>query len=480
MSALERFFAGEGSARVLVYGDVMLDRYWFGDCHRLSPEAPVPVMKLDRVESRPGGAANVAFNVCALGLPATLMGWIGDDAEGRELRHLVTDFGVEDEFAVSPAWPTITKLRVLGQNQQLLRVDVEQPLLLTESQMEQVVAHFEHCLRGARAVVLSDYGKGALRHARLLIEAARRLDIPVWVDPKSADFSVYAGATVITPNWKEFLAAVGAVSDEEEAIVKARRLMAQYDIGSILITRGKEGMLYVMRDQVVMRVAAAREVFDVTGAGDTVIAVMAALAACGVPIVDAMELANVAAGVVVGKIGAATVTREELCAAWHRLLGTYTVLEHGVSEAHLLQAVNAARARGERIVMTNGCFDILHPGHVAYLTEARAMGDRLIVAVNDDASVQRLKGPTRPFNALSARMAVLAGLRVVDWVVPFSEDTPARLIELIAPDILVKGGDYHVEMIAGADSVLARGGRVEIVPLVEGYSTTKLAAKMTA
>jgi D-beta-D-heptose 7-phosphate kinase/D-beta-D-heptose 1-phosphate adenosyltransferase len=321
-------------------------------------------------------------------------------------------------------------------------------------------------------MVLSDYAKGALQNPGALIALARQAGVPVIVDPKRADLSAYRGAAIITPNAAEFEAVAGRWSDDADLEQRARRLVDELDFGAILVTRGEQGMTLVQRDGACVHLPTmAQEVFDVTGAGDTVVASLAMGLASGMDLADAAALSNVAAGVVVAKLGTADVSRQEL----QRALDAQHPDEHGVlAKEDLLRHVARARARGERVVMTNGCFDILHPGHVAYLEQAAALGDRLVVAVNDDASVSRLKGPDRPVNTLSQRAAVLAGLRSVDWVVPFTEDTPERLICAVRPDCLVKGGDYRPGEIAGGDCVREGGGEVVVLDYLEGFSTTAI------
>lgn len=458
---------------MLVVGDLILDRYWYGTTERVSPEAPVPVVLVDDVAERAGGAANVAANIAALDGHVMLVGRTGEDDAAAALRQLCDEHGIATDFVADSAHPTLVKLRVVSQRQQLLRIDFER---IMQTGADAIVERARRHLDDTDVVVVSDYAKGALAAVGSLIDAANAAGKPVLVDPKGRDFERYRGATVVTPNQAEFEAVVGACADDEELERKARLLIDQCGIGAILVTRGAAGMTLVPRAQPARHVAAdAQEVFDVTGAGDTVCGVMAAALATGLDLGDAMRLANAAAGVVVSRFGAATVTRDEL----GRALSAATPAVTGVVEgAQLRRQVAAARQRGEHVVMTNGCFDLLHAGHVKYLREAREMGDRLIVAVNDDASVARLKGPSRPVNSLAARMQVLAELKCVDWVVPFAEDTPRQLIASVLPDLLVKGGDYRVEQIAGAQEVLAAGGDVRVLPFHDGYSTSAMIEKM--
>lgn len=462
------------ATRVLVYGDLMLDRYWYGQASRISPEAPVPVVHVRNHEVRPGGAANVALNAADLGAQVTVLGLIGDDAEGLQLQNALQEQGVVCELQKVPGHPTVTKLRVIGQQQQLIRMDFEEPF--TQVDDSALIAAYRRELQRSQVVVLSDYAKGALTHSAKLIQIAREQGVAVLVDPKSRDLNRYRGATLITPNKLEFENIAGVWHDELDLENKARNLIAAYDLGGLLITRGKEGMTLIERDQPARHFGAkAREVYDVTGAGDTVIGVIAAMIGAGRPLEEAVHLANIAAGLVVMKLGAATVSVPELRRAVLRQGG---ILEGILTEEELLVAVADARAHHEKIVMTNGCFDILHVGHIQYLMQAKALGKRLIVAVNDDASVGRLKGSSRPLNSLAERMTVLSALRAVDWVVPFSENTPERLISRVLPDILVKGGDYSVEQIAGAKQVIANGGAVRILDFRAGCSTSGLIQKI--
>jgi len=454
------------NVRILVAGDVMLDQYWHGPVSRISPEAPVPVVRVDQIEARPGGAGNVALNMAALGAQVTVLGVTGADPEADILERRLGAAGIACRFLRLPDCFTIRKLRILSRHQQLIRLDFEDGFPSYESAA--LLEPFRQCLSDTDLVVLSDYGKGALRAAPRLIEAARAAGKPVLVDPKGRDFSIYAGATLVTPNLSEFEAIVGPCRDEDEIVAKGQELRRSLKLEALLITRGEHGMT-LLRDKGALHLPArAREVYDVTGAGDTVISMLAAALGAGAGLEEATHWANVAAGIVVGKLGTATVSLPELRRALQDGQGNGGIL----SEEELLLAVEDARAAGESIVMTNGCFDILHAGHVAYLEQARRLGQRLVVAVNDDASVRRLKGTGRPVNSLARRMAVLAALGCVDWVVPFSEDTPERLICRVKPDFLVKGGDYRAEEVAGYDCVTAGGGRVLILDYHEGHSTT--------
>jgi D-beta-D-heptose 7-phosphate kinase/D-beta-D-heptose 1-phosphate adenosyltransferase len=447
----------------------MLDEYWFGDTARISPEAPVPVVRARAAEQRPGGAANVALNVAALGARSVLAAVVGQDERGERLTKALEQRGVRCEMVRSPTLPTIHKLRVLARSQQLLRIDAEQSLQSCAAEFADL---FTKLLPQADAVILSDYAKGTLGRVAELVAASRAASIPVLIDPKGNDFVRYRGAYALTPNRGEFEAVVGRCSDEADLLRKGEALRAELELELLLVTRGEQGMtLFEEGAEPLTLPTQAREVFDVTGAGDTVIALLGAGVAAGLPAADAAALANLGAGIVVGKIGVATASRSELARALHAQGSGGRGL---VDLPELAALVAEAKTRGERVVFTNGCFDILHAGHVSYLEEAKSCGDRLIVAVNDDDSVRRLKGAARPVNSLADRMAVLGGLASVDWVVPFSEDTPAELIAKILPDVLVKGGDYQVEQIAGGDTVLKNGGEVRVLGFKPGRSTTAL------
>ncbi|MEQ5126338.1 bifunctional D-glycero-beta-D-manno-heptose-7-phosphate kinase/D-glycero-beta-D-manno-heptose 1-phosphate adenylyltransferase HldE [Providencia alcalifaciens] len=457
-------------AGVLVVGDVMLDRYWHGPTNRISPEAPVPVVKVTMVEERPGGAANVAMNIASLGANSRLVGLTGIDDAAKALTENLNGVNVRCDFVAIPTHPTITKLRVLSRNQQLIRLDFEEGFENVDAQP--MLERIEQALPHIGALVLSDYAKGALTEVEKMIALANKAGVPVLIDPKGNNFERYRGATLLTPNMSEFEAIVGRCKDNKDVEEKGMQLLESLELSALLITRSEQGMSLIRRNEAPLHLPTeAQEVFDVTGAGDTVIGVLAASIASGRPLHEACALANAAAGVVVGKLGTSTVSPIELENAIRgRAENGFGVM----TENQLKQAVADARARGERVVMTNGCFDILHAGHVSYLANARKLGDRLIVAVNSDASTRRLKGETRPVNPLDQRMIVLGALGAVDWVVPFEEDTPQRLISEILPDILVKGGDYQPDEIAGSKEVWAAGGQVMVLNFEDGISTTNI------
>ena len=457
-------------ARVLVVGDIMLDRYWYGPTQRISPEAPVPVVKIQQDEDRPGGAANVALNIASLNGNVTLAGITGEDEASSTLKTHLSAMNIDCQFLQSSAHPTITKLRVLSRNQQLLRLDFEESF--AEIDKQPLIEQTKALVANHDLLLLSDYDKGTLSDVQALIKSANEHNVPVLVDPKGTDFARYRGATLITPNLSEFEAVVGHCKTEAEIVSKGQALLKELDLTAMLVTRSEQGMTLLRHGHEEFHLPTqAREVYDVTGAGDTVIATLALAIAANADFTQASALANIAAGIVVGKLGTSTVSEAELSAE----LTSGQESGFGVlSEEQLKIAVELAQARGENIIMTNGCFDILHAGHVSYLNTAKTLGSRLIVAVNNDASVTRLKGVGRPVNPVDRRMAVLAGLGAVDWVVPFSEDTPQRLIANILPNTLVKGGDYKVEDIAGGAEVIAAGGDVKVLNFEDGISTTKI------
>lgn len=457
-------------ADVLVIGDVMLDRYWSGPTNRISPEAPVPVVNINGIEERPGGAANVAMNIASLGAKAHIIGLTGIDEAAQILANKLESAKVKCHFVALPTHPTITKLRILSRHQQLLRLDFEEPFHGVPT--TPIIKKMVDILPTTGALILSDYAKGALEAVQTMIKQARQYNVPVLIDPKGTDFQRYIGATLLTPNLSEFEAVVGKCECEDDIVQRGQQLILDLDLKALLVTRSEQGMTLLQRDKPALHMPTqAQEVYDVTGAGDTVIAILAAALASGTVLEDACFLANAGAGVVVGKLGTSMVTPIEL----ENAIQGRTETGFGVmAEQDLKKAVSHARRRGERIVMTNGCFDILHAGHVSYLANARKLGDRLIVAVNSDDSVKRLKGNGRPINSLDQRMRVLAALESVDWVVEFNEDTPQRLITDILPDVLVKGGDYKPSEIAGAQEVLAAGGEVNVLNFEEGCSTSNI------
>jgi len=468
------------NASVLVIGDVMLDRYFIGDTNRISPEAPVPVVRVAHTEDRAGGAANVARNIAHLDGQAAILGIIGNDTDGRLLKDLLVKEKVHSELLELDDARTISKTRIISRHQQMVRLDMEDTFPV--AQAESVKQRYGELVEQYNTVIISDYAKGTLACVGDLIQAARKAGKQVLVDPKSKDFSLYRGATVITPNLSEFKAAGGDASSDDAMLRSARAMLADAGIDTMLLTRSEQGMSLITQTEHHHFPAEVLEVSDVTGAGDTVIATLGTLLSAGFELKDAVWLSNLAAGIVVAKLGAATVSPEELAARASHQWSAKTSGYHPSVEQSLLH-IDYARQQGERIVFTNGCFDILHAGHVRYLAQARALGDRLVVGLNSDASVRRLKGEERPVNSLEDRMEVLSALACVDWVIPFGDnteenDTPEQLIKRVNPQVLAKGGDYSIDTIVGADFVQENGGEVAILPTVEGRSTTGLIKKV--
>lgn len=461
--------------RIVVFGDVMLDRFVYGTARRLSPEAPVPVVRQTRRHSMPGGAGNVTRNIAALGGKPALVSLIGTDPEGNELFELL---GKDARLVRSPEWRTMVKERIIAQHQQIVRIDDEQPRDITATERSALLGELGSILDQAKVLVLSDYGKGVLTKsscAEALGLACSR-GILSFVDPKGTDYERYAGADVLTPNASELAEATGMpTATDAEVQAAARALLARVDVGAIVATRSEKGMMLISRDGTVVNAPAiAQEVFDVSGAGDTVIGTLALAVAAGLPLPEAIRLANAAASVVVAKLGTAVCSAAELEVA---LRGP-----DGVGGA--LQPVDAARlvrewqATGLTVGFANGCFDVLHAGHVRMLREARSHCDRLVVALNDDASVSRLKGSSRPINTLDDRASVIGALESVDAVTFFSEDTPLELVLGLRPDRLFKGADYKLEDVVGAAEVASWGGRTVLLNLLPGRSTTSIVERM--
>ena len=472
------------SKRLLVVGDVMLDKYIWGEVGRISPEAPVPVVRATHQSRQPGGAANVAMNLSRLGAQATVIGFTGGDDDEGLLAECLRAEGIAQEFQVSAGFPTITKQRIVGGRQQMLRLDSERVGARPQRDYDKLIAASLAHLSGSHAVVLSDYAKGVLTPevCQAVIQEARRLSIPVLVDPKTADFSRYRGATTVCPNLGELSTAarLGApgleAGDMEQLLSAAERMVTALDLEFLTATLSDKGIALVRPGNRLVAPAAARQVFDVSGAGDTVIAVLALCLASGLSAETAVQLANVAAGIVVGKVGTVPVEKHELLAALSPNIALHAE-DKVVSRAELVTRVALWKANGERVVFTNGCFDLLHVGHITVLEKAHSFGDRLIVAINSDASVSALKGPTRPIVGETDRARVLAALAAVDAVCVFSESTPMELILATRPDVLVKGGDYNLDTVVGAQEVQSWGGQVKIVPIVPGFSTTRLIAR---
>ena len=477
---------GFSKLRLLVVGDLMLDRYILGDVDRISPEAPVPVLRHAQHYERPGGAANVAMNLAGLGCQVFLAGFWGADGEREELARLVEAVGVDTAGVVTSSLPTISKTRIVARTQQMLRLDIESREGVPAEETERLEAQAVELVKKVHAVVMSDYAKGALTAGlcKAVIQTAQTAGVPVLVDPKTRNLSKYAGATTICPNLAELSLVTGVPALQTEALLKAAHTqILEHDFRFLTVTMSEKGIRILgpatdgSNDY--YSPARAKEVFDVSGAGDTVIATLAASMAGGLHIHTAVELANLAAGIVVGKIGTVPIARHELIAALTPSSGIISV-EKVLDLESIKRRVAEWRASGETVVFTNGCFDLLHVGHITLLEDCRRFGSKLVLGLNTDTSVSRLKGPMRPIVGENERARVMSALAAIDAVVLFDQETPLQLIQALKPDVLVKGGDYTVETVVGHEDVLASGGRVEIVPTINGFSTTNIVKKLTA
>lgn len=473
---------------ILVVGDVMLDQYTWGNVSRISPEAPVPVVRVDKKSKVIGGAANVASNLSGLGCRVTLIGLRGDDTQGNDLEKICTRSGIEASLIIDSGRPTTTKTRIMASKQQLFRLDEEESHLMSTRITDELIHIFEEKLPDAKVVILSDYGKGILQTpgvCQKLIDLCKKNNIPSLIDPKGKNWERYTGATCITPNSAELevITDTSIDNNEDTLFSMIAKIKNNYNLDCLLLTRGAKGMCIADSEPTSLLIpTTAREVFDVSGAGDTVIATFAAGISAGLPFRESAKLANTAAGVVVGKVGTQPITISELDMALKAETVNDTIT--GYFKTDSIEAakaqINAWKSAGETVVFTNGCFDLLHPGHVDLLKKSRALGNRLIIGLNSDSSVKRLKGETRPILAEQDRASILSALACVDLVVLFEEDTPLEMLQMLRPDILVKGADYKLEDVVGRDLVESYGGKVSLVPLIEGYSTTKIEEKIIA
>ncbi|MBL6941264.1 MAG: D-glycero-beta-D-manno-heptose-7-phosphate kinase [Rhodospirillales bacterium] len=473
-----------GSAKILCVGDVILDHFHYGSVGRISPEAPIPVLKLEREATMLGGAGNVVRNLVGLGASVRFITVIGRDNNGGEVERLIAEEGITDLPLVDDGGRrTSAKSRYLAGTQQMLRTDQETVFPLSDEMEAKLLAAAKQALSDCDAVILSDYAKGVLTEnaTQQLIKAAKEDTKTVIVDPKGTDYSRYRGADVITPNQHELAEATSmATGSDEEVTLAAQSLIDQYDFGAVLATRSKDGMALLCRDGSLYHLKTeARDVFDVSGAGDTVVATLSAALGAGGELEDAATLANIAAGIVVGKVGTAVAFAADVIAGLHHQ-------DRDNAEAKVmalkpaLEQIDRWRRSGLTVGFTNGCFDLLHPGHISLLSQAREASGKLIVGLNSDTSVKLLKGEGRPIQTEAARAAVLASLASVDLVIIFSEQTPLKLIEELRPDVLIKGADYSVDKVVGADIVKSYGGRIVLAELAPGHSTTNTIAKLTA
>ncbi|MBB5022133.1 D-glycero-beta-D-manno-heptose-7-phosphate kinase [Desulfurispira natronophila] len=474
MSTYPAIFEAFPAKRLLVAGDLMIDEYLWGQTERISPEAPVPVVDIAREDTRLGGAGNVLHNLKALGAGVDVLGVVGSDAYGDELVQMLTELSVGTAGLLrEEGRRTSRKTRIMAAHQQMMRIDRESRQAIGAETQERALAWIQSNIHCWDAIIISDYGKGLLtpRLLAALIDSGRQRGIPVLVDPKGSDYTLYRGATTITPNRKEASLASGITIDDEPSLLQAgRKLLQELDLEVMTITRSEEGISLFFEDGEEHIPTMAQDVFDVTGAGDTVISLMALCRASGLDFVECARIANAAAGVVVGKVGTSTASAEEIL---QRLQPQRSLASHKIKALpQLIPIVKQLRRQGKRVLFTNGCFDLLHHGHITYLQDARRQGDVLILGLNSDSSIRRLKGSTRPIIGQNERAQVLAALEAIDYVVIFDEDTPLELIRALKPQGLVKGGDYRPEQVVGREVVEAYGGEVLIIPFVDGSSTT--------
>jgi D-beta-D-heptose 7-phosphate kinase/D-beta-D-heptose 1-phosphate adenosyltransferase len=482
-AAIPNIFSSRGR-KIAVIGDVMLDCFLYGEVERISPEAPVPVVRRKETRSMLGGAGNVARNIVDLGGQAILIGLRGRDSAAEELLKLISlEERITDQMIESPNRETISKLRIIAGNQQIVRVDDEEVSAPTKVETTLLNNTLKSVLPGCDAIIISDYGKGVITQDIIqnTMSIAREKGCLVFVDPKVDDFSFYRGADILTPNARELARATGmATTTEAEVAAAGQKVITETGISALLCTRAEKGMtLVTAAGEVISSPSEAREVFDVSGAGDTVIATLALMCADGFSLTEAMRISNIAAGLVVAKLGTATVSRQELSQELTRRA------QHGSERAGILgsdeakKLVQGWRTQHLRVGFTNGCFDILHAGHIALLAAARRQCDRLVVGLNSDKSVSSLKGPSRPINTLEDRASIIAALGMVDAVVAFAESSPIKLIETLRPDVLIKGADYTIDNVVGADIVRASGGKVVLIDLLPGHSTTSIIQKIS-
>lgn len=469
---LTNLFTKIKKSRILIIGEVMLDKYWHGSTSRISPEAPVPVVHVDSEENKVGGSGNVAMNCASLGAKTSIISFCGDDDNGYLVNQILKKAGVKTYIKKIKHFTTITKLRILSKNQQLIRSDFEMPL--KASLQDNALKTFQNKIHSTDVVIISDYGKGLISNLKHYISAAKAEKKIIIVDPKGTDFRKYKGSTILTPNMSEFEEVVGSCKNLHEIELKAKKLIKQLSLNALLITRSEKGMTLVEKGKKSFNVPAlAKDVYDVTGAGDTVVSVLASCLGAGITFRDSVVIANIAASIVVGKVGTSTVSPKEIINTVPD--NTYHIND---TKRKIIKRIIDLKQSGKKIVFTNGCFDILHPGHLSYLREAKNLGDILVIGLNSDTSVRRLKGTKRPINKQKDRSILLQSLSFVDYVIPFSEDTPKDLIEILSPDILVKGGDYKIKDIEGADHVIKNNGKVKILDFIHGYSSSNIIEKI--
>lgn len=461
--------------KILIVGDIMLDKYYYGEVQRISPEAPVPIMNVKKEKHVLGGAANVANNLTNLGCKVLLSGITGEDENRKYLCNLIDEQAIDHTGVFFDERPTITKTRIIGLHQQMIRLDFEEIIPISSAIEEKVISNFDKVINnGINVVIISDYGKGVCtdRVCRYIIDKCNEIRKVVIIDPKGSNWDKYRGADYITPNIKELGDVVGDQIKNEDKLIEsyAKLIKEKYNIKNLLVTRSEKGMSFINYESVTHIATEAKEVFDVSGAGDTVVATLAAFLSSGVDALSSVKLANIAAGIVISKMGTYPIISEEFIESINEKYSDLEFDSKIIAFDQVHNLVNELRKYNKKIVFTNGCFDILHIGHVNYLEKAKALGDILIVGLNSDSSVTRLKGKGRPINNEYDRANMLSALGFINYVVIFEEDTPAELINIIKPDVLVKGGDYNAEDVVGKEN----SGRVEIIPFVNGYSTTNI------
>jgi len=451
----------------------MLDEYWLGSSNRISPEAPVPVVKINKKYFRVGGAGNVALNLCKFNPKVCLISTVGKDMDGKIIKKILKSEKINFIFKEKSSCKTIKKLRIFAQNHQMIRLDFENKKENYELELSEQI---KQQIRKSKFILLSDYGKGSLINVKKIIKYAKSKSKDIIVDPKGSDFSKYSEASILTPNINEFIEVVGEVKDQTELVKKAKILINKINLRGILITQGKDGMTFVSKKKVIFKNSLTQDVFDVSGAGDTVIATFSAYLNMGKTLDESMEKANIAASIVIKKLGTAKANKQEIEKIYNEKNKIFDT-KYLKTNSKILQIINFIKSQNKKIVLANGCFDILHLGHIHLLEKAKKFGDYLIVALNSDNSIKKLKGKTRPINKVAARIKLLTALKCVDFVVVFNELTPLNIIKMVRPDVLVKGGDYKIKNIVGSDIIKSYNGEVKIVKIVKGYSTTKLLQK---
>lgn len=471
MNVLDNFL----NAKILVVGDIIYDKYWFGDINKISPEAPIPILNFQREEMRLGGAANVAANIVALGGNAMLIGCLGDDRQGKKVEKDLNEAGISNKLIFLKNQSTIIKQRIISQRQHIVRVDFDHGYKdVPDTNFFKLISEN---INNYDLIILSDYGKGTLSSIKKIISLAKSIGKKIIIDPKGNDFSKYENASILTPNFYEFTNIVGFCNSEEDIVLKGKTLCNKLKLDYLLLTRGAKGMTLISNNEIPLHLdAVTRDVFDVTGAGDTVLATLALCISSGFEVKKALYFSNKAASLVVSKFGTSTILLEDLKKVF---VNKHIHRNKFLTSNELKKEIKLLKKSGKKIIMTNGCFDILHMGHIRYLKEAKELGDILIVALNSDISIKNIKGINRPINDEISRLEVLAALEFVDIITVFNENTPIEVIKVIKPNILVKAGDYKLNEIAGSSIVKKYNGQIKLLTYYEGYSTSNAIKKIT-